>query len=132
MVDEKQTSRLQMLVLLICFFVSGIAGLIYEVLWEKYLALYVGSTGLAQIIVLATFMGGLALGSHFLGRFADHARNSIRFYAMLEFGIGAYALLFDHIFFINRDLFLWMVKMTGLTSSGLLIAKVVASSASIL
>lgn len=42
--------------------ISGVAGLIYEVLWAKYLALYVGSTGLAQVIVLATFMGGLALG----------------------------------------------------------------------
>ena len=38
-----------------CFFVSGIAGLIYEVLWAKYLSLYVGSTGLAQVIVLAPF-----------------------------------------------------------------------------
>ncbi len=132
MVEEIRVNSLRMPVLLVCFFVSGVAGLIYEVLWEKYLALYVGSTGLAQIIVLATFMGGLALGSHFLGRFADHARNSIRFYAILEFGIGIYALLFDRIFFANRELFIWIVKMTGLSASGLVMAKVVASSASIL
>ena len=71
-----------------CIFASGAAGLIYEVLWAKYLALYVGSTALAQVIVLATFMGGLALGSHLLGGLADRVKNPLKLYAYLEFGIG--------------------------------------------
>jgi hypothetical protein len=50
--------------LYLCLFASGVAGLIYQVLWSKYLALFVGSTGMAQVIVLSTFMGGLALGGH--------------------------------------------------------------------
>lgn len=32
--------------LYVCFFLSGVAGLIYEVLWSRYLALFIGSTGL--------------------------------------------------------------------------------------
>ncbi len=115
-----------------CFFLSGVAGLIYEVLWAKYLSLYVGGTGLAQVIVLATFMGGLALGSHILGRRADHCRNALRFYAFLEFGIAVYALLFSRVFVGGRSLFLWIVEVTGVTGSGLVAAKIASCVVSIL
>ncbi len=47
MTATKEVSGLGRATLYFCFFVSGIAGLIYEVLWAKYLSLYVGSTGLA-------------------------------------------------------------------------------------
>ncbi|MFH0952713.1 MAG: hypothetical protein V1873_00105 [Verrucomicrobiota bacterium] len=120
------------LTLYFCFFVSGVAGLIYEVLWAKYLALYVGSTGLAQVIVLATFMGGLALGSQLLGGLADRVGNPLRFYAFLELGIGGYALVFDRMFVVGRDVFIAVVRASGLSAGGLAGGKILACVLSIL
>ncbi len=31
-------------VIFLCFFLSGVAGLIYEVVWAKYLSLFLGNT----------------------------------------------------------------------------------------
>jgi len=53
-------------VIAICFFLSGFAGLAYQILWVRILALIFGATTLAISTVLTAFMGGLALGS-FLG-----------------------------------------------------------------
>jgi spermidine synthase len=49
--------------ILLCFFLSGAAGLIYQVAWGKALGLVFGHTVYAIATVLAVFMGGLALGS---------------------------------------------------------------------
>lgn len=75
------------------FFLSGATGLVYEVLWAKRFALFLGSAAWAQTIVLAAFLGGLALGNAWLGRKADGIRRPLRFYAWLELGIGVWGLL---------------------------------------
>ena len=74
------------------FLASGAAGLIYEVTWFRLLTNAFGATLLAVSTVLASFMGGLALGSFVLGRVADRLRRPLRFYAILELGIGLSAL----------------------------------------
>jgi len=56
------------MVFLLLFFGSGATALIYEVIWSKYLSQMFGSTIQAQTVVLAVFMGGLALGNHLFGR----------------------------------------------------------------
>lgn len=132
MTYSSEAARVRTLTLYFCFFASGLAGLVYEVLWAKYLALYVGSTGLAQVIVLATYMGGLALGSELLGAAADRVANPLKLYAFLEMGIGAYALLFEPIFAAGRDVFLAVVRASGLTPGGLVAGKVLACVLSIL
>ena len=76
------------------FFVSGIAGLVYQVVWTRYLALFLGHTSYAVIAVLAAFMGGLALGNAWLGSKVDTMPRPLQFYAGLELGIGVFALLF--------------------------------------
>src|SRR5690606_13910325 len=45
------------------FVLSGVAGLTYEVLWSRYLGLFVGHGAYAQVLVLAVFLGGMAVGS---------------------------------------------------------------------
>ena len=52
----------RMLVFL-CFFVSGFAGLVYEIAWIRRASLVFGSTTAALSTVLAVFFGGLALGA---------------------------------------------------------------------
>ncbi|HKE13925.1 MAG TPA: fused MFS/spermidine synthase [Kofleriaceae bacterium] len=54
-----------------CFAVSGATGLVLQVVWARQLTEIFGSSSLAIATVLATFMGGLALGAHLGGRLAD-------------------------------------------------------------
>ncbi len=77
-----------------CFVLSGVTGLIYEVVWGKYLALFIGVSAYAHTIVLAAYMGGLALGSVVFGRLADKRHMPLKTYAVLELGIGLYGALF--------------------------------------
>jgi len=78
----------------VIFGVSGFCALIYEILWTKHLSLTFGTGILAVSTVAATFMGGLALGSYLFGKYADHERNLLSVYAMMELGIAITALLF--------------------------------------
>ncbi|MBI5800199.1 MAG: fused MFS/spermidine synthase [Verrucomicrobia bacterium] len=79
---------------LLLFFCSGATALVYEVLWSKHLALVLGSTVQAQTVVLAVFMGGLALGNRLFGRRADAVSHPLALYGKLEIAIGFYALIF--------------------------------------
>src|ERR1700753_3109965 len=82
---------------LVLFFFSGATALVYEVVWSKFLSQMFGSTIYAQTVVLAAFMGGLALGNRFFGRGSDRARHPVQTYGILEIAIGIYALLFPAI-----------------------------------
>ncbi len=76
---------------------TGAAGLIYEVVLGRYLALYLGSSGASQAITLGAFLGGLAGGALLAGRLAAgplaRARQPMIAWAGLEAGIGLWALL---------------------------------------
>ena len=57
--------------ILSCFFLSGVAGLIYEILWVRMIDKVIGSAPFAVATVLSIFMGGLALGSYVAGKYID-------------------------------------------------------------
>ena len=77
------------------FLLSGVAGLVYQIVWTRMLVLVFGNTMLATSTVLSAFMGGLAAGSYVLGRYIDNKpRPLIQVYAVLEAGIGLFALMF--------------------------------------
>jgi spermidine synthase len=80
-------------VVLALFFLSGMTGLVYQVIWTRYLVFVFGSTTFATATVLTVFMGGLALGSFVAGRVADKIKNRLLVYGILEGFIGAWALL---------------------------------------
>ncbi len=71
------------------FFASGMAGLVYEIVWTRMLLTIFGANIYAVSAVLSAFMAGLALGSLLLGKAGDRLRYPFRFYAMLEIMIGA-------------------------------------------
>ena len=54
--------------LLLCFFLSGMAALIYETAWTREFAFVFGTSELAVATVLAAYMGGLAAGAALAGR----------------------------------------------------------------
>ena len=80
-------------IVFLAFFLSGAAGLMYELVWVRMLGLIFGHTVHAITTVLVVFMGGLALGSYLCGRRIDRVRHLLRTYAWLEIGIGVYAIL---------------------------------------
>ncbi len=81
-----------------CFILSGVTGLIYEVLWARMLGLVFGATTLAVSTVLAAFMGGLALGSALAGKLGPRIRKPLSTYGLMEIGIAVYALLVPFLF----------------------------------
>lgn len=78
----------------ILVFLSGFAGLIYQVLWMKQLGLLFGSTSQAAAVTLAAFFAGLAVGSWFWGGRSARLKNPLRLYVWLEVGIAVTALLY--------------------------------------
>ena len=81
-----------------CFFLSGMAGLIYEVVWARQLSLFLGITSFAHTAVITAYMAGLAAGSLYFGRKADFAASPLRVYAWLELGICLYAMMTPFLF----------------------------------
>lgn len=86
------------------FTVSGFAGLIYESIWSHYLKLFLGHAAYAQTLVLALFMGGMAIGSWIVSRRASGWGNLLRGYAIAEALIGLAALAFHSAFVVTTDL----------------------------
>src|ERR1700752_5254879 len=92
--SEKQNRSF--LGILVCFFFSGAAGLIYQVAWGKELGLIFGHTVYAIATVLAVFMAGLAAGSAYLGSWKEGHERPISLYAWIELGVaatGAFSLI---------------------------------------
>ena len=73
------------------FMASGAASLLYQVVWMRMLIRVFGVTTLAVSTVVAAFMGGLALGSHFGGSRSRRAGAGLKLYAYLEFASAAAA-----------------------------------------
>lgn len=114
------------------FFVSGLAGLLYQVVWTRYLALFLGHTGYAVVAVLVAFMGGLALGNAWLGGRVDTVQRPLRFYAALEIGVGLYALIFPKYYELVHAGYLAVARSVGWSGAGLLAIKFIFAGFAIL
>jgi spermidine synthase len=86
------TSRSKTLVLWF-FFLSGVSGLIYEVVWARLLERVMGASVYSITTVLTVFMAGLALGSFIAGKIIDRRSDPLRIYGVLEGLIGVFCLL---------------------------------------
>jgi predicted membrane-bound spermidine synthase len=84
--------------LLVAFLVSGAAGLIYELAWSRYLALFVGHSAEAQVLVIAMFLGGMSIGALAVGERSGRLQRPLAWYAIAEATLGAYGLAFHFLF----------------------------------
>lgn len=98
-------NRLLVSVVLVCFFLSGVSALVYQIVWVRMLTLTFGSTAFAVSAVLSAFMGGLALGSYFFGRISDKVKSPVLFYIVLEIGIGLYGVVTPFIFEYGNSIY---------------------------
>jgi spermidine synthase len=77
------------------FFLSGAAALVYQVAWQRILALQTG-VGLYSIaVIVAAFMAGLGLGSHLGGALSARVpvRRALRLFALCELAVAGYGAL---------------------------------------
>ncbi|HKA34834.1 MAG TPA: fused MFS/spermidine synthase, partial [Candidatus Binatia bacterium] len=101
--------------LFLCFFLSGAAALVYEVVWMRMLTQIFGSTAYAVATVLAAFMAGLALGSYVFGRLAERRKNLLRLYGALELGVGVYGFAAPSLFYSARRIYaplFWLYELS--------------------
>ncbi len=119
---------------LICtfFVLSGMCGLVYEVVWDRYLISFIGVTTYAHTVVLTTFMGGLALGSYLFGRLVGRISDGLRLYGWLEVGIGLYTVIFPYSFQVMGDLYVALAKPLYPQISWLTLARFILCTAVLL
>ena len=99
----------------ILFFFSGACALVYQVMWLRLLALVFGVTVYAASTVLASFMGGLAIGSYASGRFAGRLRSPLRVFGFVEIGVGVSALATPLVLEAVKNV--WIILQPSLPSS---------------
>jgi spermidine synthase len=71
--------------LYVFFFLSGMTGLMYEIIWIRKLSVIFGHTVFAMSSILSAFMGGLALGSYLAGKFADKMHTNENYKGIFSF-----------------------------------------------
>ena len=79
------------------FFLSGISGLVYQVVWVRIFGKVFGNDVYSAAAVVAIFMCGLGFGSYAIGRWADRRYRAdplapLRAYARCEFAIAGLGL----------------------------------------
>jgi spermidine synthase len=77
---------------ILCFTLSGFAALLYQTAWMRLFAIAFGTSEIAVAVVLAGYMGGLAVGAAVAARYVAVIRRPILVYGLLEGGIALAAL----------------------------------------
>jgi spermidine synthase len=125
-------------VLLVLFAASGCAALIYELVWFQLLQLVIGSSAVSLGTVLATYMGGMFLGSLAYSKAVPEGRHPLRVYALIEAGIGicGIAVLFgmpwlDRMYAVHAGQGLAGILMRALVSALCLLTPTILMGASL-
>jgi len=87
--------------------------LVYEVVWTRYLSLVFGTSIYALSAVLTSFMGGLALGSYYMGKRVDKEKNPLLLFAKLEFVLGIYGIVLIFLFWVIRFPYFFLYNSFG-------------------
>lgn len=85
----------------LAFTLSGVAGLTYEVVWSRYLAIFLGHGAYAQVLVLAVYLGGMAVGALAVSESSGRLRRPLLAYAGAEAALCVLALVFHGAFLLT-------------------------------
>jgi len=113
-------------------FVSGFAGLVYQVLWMRDLALLFGSSAHATAGTLSVFFGGLAIGAALWSRRAPRSPRPLAEYGLLEIGVGLSGALYFGLMSVYAAVYAPLHGVLGDSASLLLVAKLVLAAAILL
>ena len=91
-------------------FVSGFAGLGYQIVWTQQQALWLGHEAAAVLAVIAAFFGGLAVGALWLGPRIVRSGQPARWYAGCELTIAGWSLA---LVWLMAPLSAWVLVVTG-------------------
>ncbi len=106
-------------------FLSGIAGLSYELLWIRSIKGYFGSEIFSVSLVVSIYFAGLGLGGIFGSRLLRQGLSPLKLYAVVETGLALFGLLFPIFIKLDHQLYL---SLSAVIPSGLwLILKAVLS-----
>ncbi|MBS0450386.1 MAG: fused MFS/spermidine synthase [Proteobacteria bacterium] len=94
-------------------FASGVAALVYQVLWIRQLSLVVGVDVHAVSLGVGAFFAGLAAGGWLFGRWADRAGQPWRLYAVLELAAGLLGLAVTFALGAIAPAFVWLDAHIG-------------------
>ena len=114
------------------FFVSGFAALIYQVLFAKELTLVFGSTATATFTVLATFLGGMAIGSLIGGYLAARVKKPIVIYAFVELAIAGFCVLTPLLFSLLQNVYVFLAADVAPDSAWLLALRILLGASVLL
>lgn len=118
--DRRAISRDEIVRLLTAlFFLSGVSSLIFETVFVRLLTYTFGNTAYAVSTVLATFLGGLALGAVVFGRWIDARPASLRVYGVLELLVGVVCLLIPTSFGLVTQAYVSICQRLQLGTGGL-------------
>ena len=102
----------------LAFALSGVAGLVYEVVWTRYLSLYAGHGAYAQVLVLSVFLGGMALGSMAVANLSKRLSRPLTAYVAVEGLLALFGLAF-HLLFVFATELSYEVLFPAAGSAGL-------------
>ncbi len=114
--------------LLLAFGLSGFSAMVYEVAWTRALSLILGSSIYAFCVMLATFLGGMALGSLRIRRTLRRQPATITQFIQLECWLAVYGLCSILIFGELPQCFVMLWPVFGQTFAGLSWLQVLLSS----
>lgn len=95
----------------VILFLSGAAGLLYEVVWFRRLHLVFGVSVFAIGAVVAAFMLGLAAGSRWAASSTWLRKNPLRSYAWLEIGIAVFAAIFPFLIQLLEGIYIGLFRL---------------------
>jgi len=90
------------------FLFSGIASLIYQIVWIRMLTLVFGHTIYSVSVVLSAFMAGLGLGSYLWGRTIDKTGKPLLVYGKIEILIGISAAFLSFLLSNFSPIYGWL------------------------
>ena len=94
-------------------FLSGVAALVYQVLWVRQLSLVVGVEVYSITVAVSAFFAGLAAGGAVFGRMADRVASAMRLYAALEIAVALCAVATTLVLPHAAMPFVWMQEHAG-------------------
>lgn len=101
---------------------SGLCALIYQIVWMREFRYIFGAATIATSITIAIFMGGVSLGSIFLGkRVADH-ENPLRLYGLFELIIAISAILSPFLIILVEKIY---ITTGGIQSFGIVVSSII-------